>query len=140
MRIGGWRERILSGEFDRYALPTIVDHDAELALTAALVAVGALTFGSFLLLRRLIHTALARMKRDNERLEGLLEWSNALGDSEHVSDVLESATERAREMESADAGYVFLKGDRDMEPALAQSAGTEAERLYTAHAGAVEEV
>jgi putative nucleotidyltransferase with HDIG domain len=163
MRIGGWRERVFSGEFDRaafivyflgavvpligfglvvdrYALPTIVDHGAELALTAALVAVGALTFGAFLLLRRLIHAALARMKRDNERLEGLLEWSNALGDSEHVSDVLASATERAREMEAADASYVFLKSDREMEPALAQSSGTEAERLYTANAGAVEEL
>ena len=163
MRIGGWKERIFSGELDRaafivyflgavvpligfglvvdrFALPTIDDHDSEIALTVALVAVGALTFSAFLVLRRLIHEALARMTRDNERLEGLLEWSNALDDSEHVSDVLASATERAKEMESADAGYVFLKGDRDMEPALAQSAGTEAERLYTTHAGAVEEI
>ena len=163
MKLGDWRERIFSGELDRaafivyflgaivpligfglvvdrFALPSLEDHDVEIALTGALVAVGALTFGAFLVLRRLIHAALSRMKRDNERLEGLLEWSNALGDSEHVSDVLASATERAREMESADAGYVFLKGDRDAEPALAQSAGPEAERLYTLHAGAVEEI
>jgi len=163
MRISGWRERIFSGELDRaafivyflgavvpligfglvvdrFALPSLEDHEVEIALTGALVAVGALTFGAFLVLRRLIHLALARMKRDNERLEGLLEWSNALGDSEHVSDVLASATARAREMETADAGYVFLKGDRDTEPALAQSAGPEAERLYTLHAGAVEEL
>src|SRR5256885_410008 len=111
MRIGGWRERIFSGELDRaavivyflgavvpligfglvvdrYALPAIEDHDSEVALIAALLFAGALTFGSFLVLRRLLHAALARMRRDNERLEGLLEWSNALGDSEHVSDVL----------------------------------------------------
>jgi putative nucleotidyltransferase with HDIG domain len=80
------------------------------------------------------------MKRDNERLAGLLEWSNALGDSEHVSDVLASATARAREMEEADAGYVFLKGDGDGLPALAHSTGPDAERLYTAHAGAIEEI
>ena len=36
------------------------------------------------------------MERDNERLAGLLEWSNALGDSEHVSDVL-ARPPRARE-------------------------------------------
>jgi HD-GYP domain-containing protein (c-di-GMP phosphodiesterase class II) len=163
MRIGGWRERIFSGELDRaafivyflgavvpligfglvvdqFALPSLQDHDVELALTGALVAVGALTFGAFLVLRRLIHATLSRMKRDNERLAGLLEWSNALGDSEHVSDVLASATARAREMETADAGFAFLKGDHDSEPALAQSAGPEAERLYTLHAGAVEEI
>jgi putative nucleotidyltransferase with HDIG domain len=163
MRIGGWRERIFSGELDRaafivyflgavvplvgfglvvdrFALPSIEDHDKEVALVAALVSVGALTFGAFLVLRRLLHATLAKMKRDNERLAGLLEWSNALGDSEHVSDVLTSATERAQEMESADAGYAFLKGDRDVEPTLAQSAGADADRLYTAHAGAIEEI
>ena len=163
MRIGGWRERIFSGELDRaafivyflgavvpligfglvvdqYALPAIEDHDSEVALVAALLFAGALTFGAFLVLRRLLHAALARMRRDNERLEGLLEWSNALGDSEHVSDVLASATARARELETADAAYAFLKGDRETEPALAQSAGPEAERLYTLHAGAVEEL
>src|SRR5262245_8439790 len=124
MRIGGWRERIFSGELDRaafivyflgavvpligfglvvdqFALPSLQDPDVELALTGALVAVGALTFGAFLVLRRLIQAALSRMNRDNERLAGLLEWSNALGDSEHVSDVLASATARAREMETA---------------------------------------
>src|SRR5262245_62168056 len=136
MRIGGWRERIFSGELDRaafivyflgavvpligfglvidqFALPSLEDRDIELALIAGLVSTGALTFGRFLVLRRLIHSALARMRRDNERLEGLLEWSNALGDSEHVSDVLASASARATEMESAEAGYVFLKGDQD---------------------------
>jgi putative nucleotidyltransferase with HDIG domain len=158
-----WRERVFSGEFDRaafivyflgavvpligfglvvdqFALPSLEDHDRELALIAALVCTGGLTFSAFLVLRRLIHGALARMKRDNDRLTGLLEWSNALGDSEHVSDVLASATARAREMEEADAGYAFLKGDGDELPALAQSSGEDAERLYTAHAGAVEEL
>jgi putative nucleotidyltransferase with HDIG domain len=158
-----WRERIFSGELDRaafivyflgavvpligfalvvdrFALPNLDDHDSEIGLTAALVCTGALTFGAFLVLRRLMHAALARMKRDNERLAGLLEWSSALGDAEHVSDVLGSATERAKEMEEADAGFAFLKGEGDGMPALAQSAGTEAERLYTAHAGAIEEL
>ena len=158
-----WRERLFSGELDRaafivyflgavvpligfalvvdrFALPMIDDRDNELGLIAGLVSTGALTFGAFLVLRSLIHAALSRMKRDNERLAGLLEWSNALGDAEHVSDVLASATARAREMEGADAGYAFLKGDGDGLPALAQSAGPEAERLYTAHAGAIEEL
>ncbi len=163
MRTGGWRERVLSGELDRaafivyflgavvpliglglvvdrFALPSLEGRANELGLIAALVGTGALTFGAFLVLRRLIHGALSRMKRDNERLAGLLEWSNALGDSEHVSDVLESATARAREIEEAEAGYAFLKSDGDALPALAQSAGPEAERLYTAHAGAIEEI
>jgi HD-GYP domain-containing protein (c-di-GMP phosphodiesterase class II) len=125
---------------DRFALPSLEDRPGELALIAALVCTGGLTFGAFLVLRRLIHGALSRMKRDNDRLTGLLEWSNAIGDSEHVSDVLSSATSRAREMEQADAGYIFLKGDGDVLPALAQSSGEDAERLYTAHAGAVEEL
>jgi putative nucleotidyltransferase with HDIG domain len=163
MRIGGWRERIFSGELDRaafivyflgavvpligfglvidqFALPSLEDHDLELALIAALVSTGALTFGAFLVLRGLIHAALARMRRDNERLEGLLEWSNALGDSEHVSDVLASATARALEMETAEAGYIFLKGNEDTLPSLAQSTGKDAERAYTEHAGAIEEI
>src|SRR5262249_12819237 len=86
-----------------------------------------------------IHAALSRMKRDNDRLAGLLDWSNALGDAEHVSDVLASATERAKEMEEADAGYAFLKSEGDGLPALAQNPGGQAERRYTAHAGALEE-
>ncbi len=161
--MGGWLERIFSGELDRaafivyflgavvpligfglvvdrFALASLQNRERELALIASLVCTSALTFGAFLLLRRLIHGALSRMKRDNERLAGLLEWSNALVDSEHVSDVLESVTARAREMEEAEAGYAFLKGDRDDLPALAQSAGPDAERLYTAHAGAIEEI
>src|SRR5262245_65890227 len=154
----GWRERVFSREFDRaaftvyflgavvpliglgvvvdrFALPTLEDHTSELALLGALVATGGLTFGAFLVLRRVIHGALSRMKRDNDRLSGLLEWSNALGDAEHVSDVLESMSSRAVEMEEADAGYAFLKSDGDGMPALAHSTGPEAERLYTAHAG-----
>jgi putative nucleotidyltransferase with HDIG domain len=161
--MSGWRERIFSGELDRaafivyflgavvpligfalvvdqFALPTLEDRKNELGLIAGLVSTAALTFGAFLVLRRLIHAALARMKRDNERLAGLLEWSNALGDSAHVSDVLASATARAREIEEADAGYAFLKGDGDGLPALAHSTGADAERLYAAHAGAIEEI
>jgi HD-GYP domain-containing protein (c-di-GMP phosphodiesterase class II) len=161
--MSAWRGRIFTGELDRtafivyflgaivpligfglvvdqFALPSLEDRDSELALIALLVFTGVLTFGAFLVLRLLIHSALARMRRDNERLAGLLEWSNALGDSEHVSDVLASATARAKEMEEADAGYAFLKGDGDDLPALAQSSGSEAEALYTAHAGAIEEI
>jgi putative nucleotidyltransferase with HDIG domain len=163
MANSGWRERIFSGELDRaafivyflgaivplggfalvvdrFALPSLEERGNDLALIALVVSTAVLTFGSFLVLRRLLHAALARMKRDNERLADLLEWSNALGDSEHVSDVLASATDRAREMEDADAGYAFLKSDGDGLPALAQSAGPDAERLYTAHAGAIEEI
>jgi len=162
MTQGGWRERIFSGELDRiallvyflgavvpligfalvvnqFALPSLEDR-GELALSAWLVLMGALTFGSFLVLRRLLHAAIARMKRDNERLAGLLEWSNALSDTEHVSDVLASATARAKEMEAADAGYAFLKGEGDGLPALAHSVGTEADRLYAAHTQAIEEI
>ena len=161
--MGGWRGRIFSGELDRsafivyflgavvpligfglvvdqFALPSLEDRDRELALIASLVSTGVLTFAAFLVLRRLIHSALSRMKRDNERLAGLLEWSNALGDSAHVSDVLVSVTARAKEMEEAEAGYAFLKGDGDDLPALAQSAGPDAERIYAAHAGAIEEI
>lgn len=159
----GWRERIFSGELDRaafivyflgavvpligfglvvdrFALPTLEEREYELGLIAGLVFAGVLTFGSFLVLRRLLHAALARMKRDNDRLAGLLEWSSALGDAEHVSDVLASATARAQVMEEADAGYVFLKSDGDGLPALAHSTGSDAERLYTVHAGAIEEL
>jgi putative nucleotidyltransferase with HDIG domain len=158
-----WGERVFSGELDRaafivyflgavvpliglgvvvdqFALPSLEEHASELALLGALVATGGLTFGAFLVLRRLIHAALSRMKRDNDRLSGLLEWSNALGDAEHVSEVLASATARALEMEEADASYAFLKGEGDGLPALAHSAGEDAERQYTAHAGAVEEL
>ena len=52
------------------------------------------------------------MKRDNERLAGLLEWSNALGDAEHVSDVLASATARASEMEERRRGLCVPQGRR----------------------------
>jgi putative nucleotidyltransferase with HDIG domain len=125
---------------DRYALPSLGDRASEVGLIALLLCTGALTFGAFLVLRGLIHGALSRMDRDNERLAGLLEWSNALGEAQHVTDVLASSTRRALEMEQAQASYAFLKGDGDGQPALAYSAGLEAERLYAAHASAIEEI
>ena len=163
METSAWRRRMFSGDLDRaafivyflgavvpligfalvvdhYALSSQSDRASEVGLVALLVCVGALTFGAFLVLRRLIHGALSRTARDNERLAGLLEWSSALGEAQHVTDVLASATARALEMEKAQATYAFLKGEGDGEPSLAYSAGPEAERLYTEHAGAIEEI
>ncbi len=125
---------------DRFAFPSVESGAIEAALIAGLVSIGVLTLGSFLVLREMMHRTLARMDRDNERLSGLLEWSNGLEAAQHVTEVLAMASTRAREMEDAAASYVFLKGDEDAGPSLAASAGPEADLLYTRHAGAIEEL
>jgi putative nucleotidyltransferase with HDIG domain len=163
METSGWRQRLFPNQLDRaalivyflgaivplvglafvvqrFALPSLTDRRSEIGLIALVMSIAVLTFGSFLVLRRLLHEALSRMNRDNERLTGLLDWSNALGDAQCVTDVLASATEHARELERADASYAFLKSDSGGETALAQSTGGDAERLYTLHAGALEEL
>jgi HD-GYP domain-containing protein (c-di-GMP phosphodiesterase class II) len=125
---------------DRYVLPTLTHRNAEIALIAAVISTAALTFGSFLALRKMMRATVTRMNRDNERLSGLLEWSKQLGATPHVTDVLGAATVRAYEMEEARAAWVFLKGDEDDAPTLSGSAGNEADPLYTRHAGAIDEL
>jgi putative nucleotidyltransferase with HDIG domain len=125
---------------DRFALPSVENDAVQVALIAGLVSIGVLTLGSFLVLRQMMRRTLSRMNRDNERLSGLLEWSNGLEAAHHVTEVLAMASERAREMEDAAASYVFLKGDEDSAPSLVASAGPDADLLYTRHAGAIEEL
>ena len=163
MNAGAWRSRMLSGEVDRaafiayflgavvpliglafvaerYVLPSMGNRSAEIALAAAVASIAVLTFGSFLALREMMRATVARMKRDNERLSGLLEWSKELGGAPHVTDVLAAATGRAQEMEDARAAYLFVKGDEDEAPSLSGSAGPDADPLYTRHAGAIDEL
>jgi putative nucleotidyltransferase with HDIG domain len=125
---------------DQYVLPTLDNRNAEIGLIAAVLCVGALTFGAFLALRQMVRATIDRMDRDNERLAGLLEWSKQLGATPHVTEVLEAATALAVEMEDAQAAWVFLKGDEDDVPTLSSSAGDDADAHYARNAGAVDEL
>jgi len=125
---------------DRFALPNIQDRANEIALVALVVFATVLSLGAFVTLRHMTRAALARMDRDNRRLESLLRSSGALSAAQDVSDALTAAADRARDLAGAPATFVFLKGDEEDGPSLAHAAGPDAEALYTRHAGAVEEL
>lgn len=125
---------------DRFALPRMQDRASEMALVALVVFAAVLSFGAFVTLRHMTRQALARMDRDNRRLASLLQSSSTLSAAEDVGDALATAAERARELSGAPAAFVFLKGDEEDEPSLAHAAGSDADSLYTRHAGAVEEL
>lgn len=125
---------------NRFALPTMQDRTSEIALVVLVAFMAILSLGAFLTLRHMTRAALARMDRDNERLDNLLESSSALSATQDVTAALTTAAGRARELSGAPAAFVFLKGDEDAGPSLTETAGPDAEALYTRHAGAVEEL
>ena len=125
---------------DRYALPHLERGRDAAWLVALVLFVGMLSLGSFAMLRVMLRDALSRMKRDNQRLAGLLQSSGALSAAQHVTEAMGSACREARQLADADAAYTFLKGNEDDGPSLAGNDGANADALYARHADAIGEL
>jgi putative nucleotidyltransferase with HDIG domain len=115
---------------NHYALPNIDDRNAAIGLIAAVLSIGVLSLASFLILRHTTRSTLARMKSDNARLATLLGVSSKLAGAQHVTDVTARSTRSALELAGAPLAYVFLRGEAEDGPNLAEAGGKNASKVY----------
>jgi len=101
-------------------IPTLPDQYAQWGLMAVVTTTGILSLASFLALRRILGTAVARMAEQNERLECLLHVAQELAEAPHTHEVTESATRWVHRLCNADASWVLRRKDWD-EPFEAMS-------------------
>jgi putative nucleotidyltransferase with HDIG domain len=95
-----------------------------------LLSCGALCLGSFFVLQRFVHQALARVDADQARLARLVEVSEAVADAPHAGEVARRVADAARAVSEAGAAYVFLSGAKDTPLELVDHAGERAEEIY----------
>lgn len=108
-----------------FVLPSLGDELERVGLVAMLLSVGVLSAAAFLLLRRVTRRALGDMKRDNVRLEALLEASARLSAQAHAGDVASSVAASAQRLASA-AGAFVVAAPVGGEPKLEAVAGDRA--------------
>jgi HD domain len=116
----------------RYVLPQLPDGLPSEAAGGALGALGCLSLASFLALRRVAGSTLARLDDDRRRLETLLETSQTLADARFADEVHRTAASCAAAVTGAAAAFVF---DVDPEkeagpPRLVATSGDGAMELY----------
>jgi HD domain len=116
----------------RYVLPQLPDGIPSEAAGGALGALGCLSLASFLALRRVARSTLARLDGDRRRLETLLETSQTLADARFADEVHRTAASCAAAVTGAAAAFVF---DVDPEkeggpPRLVATSGEGAMELY----------
>jgi hypothetical protein len=114
---------------ERFVLPSLADRLAWVGLIALVLSIGALSLGSFFVLRRTTHKTLDQMDRDNHRLGSLLNASGAFANAQHEAEAAATAVRCAVELTEADAVYAFVRADRSQPPHLLESLGKEAEKL-----------
>jgi putative nucleotidyltransferase with HDIG domain len=101
-----------------------------LARLGLLLSTGALCLGSFFVLQRFVHQALARIDADQARQARLVEVSEIVADAPHAGEVARRVADAARAVTEAGAAYVFLAGAKDMPVELVDHAGERAEAIY----------
>ena len=121
-----------------YVLPSLPPGSVSTALVGAVVSIGVLSLGAFLILRRVTRRTIARIEHDNTQLTALLEAARTLSSTEHLTEGARTAAHCALEL--ADAHGVFLFLCEASKPALASSAGESADALYGAMSSDVDEM
>lgn len=125
---------------DRFVLPTLDDRLAWVGLIGVILSVGALSLGSFLILRRSTRQALDNMDGDNRRQASLLAAASAFGDSQRETEAAATTVRCALELSEADAAYAFLRTDASSEPVLVESLGDNSEKLLEELAAPIAEM
>ncbi len=128
---------------ERYVLPTLSDSVAWTALIGLVVSIGALSLGSFFVLRRTTHRALRRMERDKGRVASLLDVSTSLANAQDAHDAAAMASRAAIELAHADVAFVLVRDNPEgesVEPVLLESAGERADEAYETHGKAISEL
>lgn len=110
----------------RYAIPNLPKGIAEYGFVGLLVSIGALSLGSFFLLRHVTRQSLARLDAHNHRLEVLIEASRAVADAPYAAEVCRAAARFALALTPARAAFVLaLRGKDPDTPCVEGAAGDE---------------
>jgi len=118
---------------ERYVIPALPNKNQVLGMMGLVASIAILSFLSFLVLRKMTHSTLERIDRDNRRLSALLGASTTLTASEHASEIAATAVTCAVELTGAQAAYLMVRGKDPEAPAeLFESAGTDTEKLFHA--------
>ena len=99
----------------RFALPVVPEGAAQLGFVGLLLSIGALSLGSFFLLRHVTRQSLARLDAHTRRLEVLIEASRAVADAPYAAEVCRTAAEFALALTPARAAFVLAKRGKDPE-------------------------
>ncbi len=131
----------LAAVLHQYVLPGFgQDGLATTGLIGMLLGVGVLSLASFFALRRLVDTALKRMKADNRRLETILTASRDLSGALHTHSVADTAAQCAIALTDVGAAYVLLQAGRGKPLLVCESAGQDPAPLYQANQETIGEV
>ena len=79
----------------RFALPVVPEGAAQVGFVGLRLSIGALSLGSFFLLRHVTRQSLARLDAHTRRLEVLIEASRAVADAPYAAEVCRTAAEFA---------------------------------------------
>lgn len=125
----------------RYVFPLLEEEAYGVAgLVGLICGVGGLSLACFFALRRITHGALSQMDTDNERLKMLLRMSRELSNASHSDVVAATAAQSARALLDASVALVLIRSGPDGELVLSDAAGEDAQEVYAAHRGLLEEL
>ena len=117
----------------RYALPQLPPGAPSAAAALGLLGLGGLSLASFLALRRVTRSTLARLDADNRRLETLLETSQTLADARFADEVQRTAARCAAAITGADAAFVIAPdAEKEGAASLVATSGEGAMEIYRA--------
>lgn len=94
-------------------LDSLADPGERLGLLAAIGAIGMLSLGSFLALRRIVFRTIARAEDQNARLESLLEVALELAAAPHPQAVTDASVSWAARLGQADASWLIARSSWD---------------------------
>ena len=86
---------------ERYVIPALPNKNQVLGMMGLVTSIAILSFLSFLVLRKVTHSTLERIDRDNRRLSALLGASTTLTASDHASEIAAAAVACAVELTGA---------------------------------------
>jgi hypothetical protein len=123
----------------RFALPVVPDGAAQVGFVGLLLSIGALSLGSFLLLRHVTRQSLARLDAHTRRLEVLIEASRAVADAPYAAEVCRTAAEFALALTPARAAFVLARRGKDPEAPCVEGVAGDAS-LHASFEGAFGEL
>jgi putative nucleotidyltransferase with HDIG domain len=103
-----------------FVKPSFERPEAHWILLGGLSSIGLLSLGSFLALRKTAHAAVARLDRENRRLQSLLDASHDLALAGDSSEVFQLSAIAAMAIAGSGSAHVLVSG-RDGEPQMVES-------------------
>lgn len=93
----------------RWVAPNLETPRSALVVLGLLSSIGVLSLASFLAVRRVVRTTIARLDRENTRLSRLLEATRSLAIGGDDSEILQLATAAVAMIANGDAGHIVVR-------------------------------